>query len=50
MAIQVIANIPDSSAELKHNATAELARQLLGLYANSAPFASSEVETKTENE
>lgn len=33
MAVQVISNIPDESAELKHRTTAELAKQLLGLYA-----------------
>lgn len=33
MAVQVISNIPDDSAELKHQTTAELAKQLLSLYA-----------------
>jgi hypothetical protein len=33
MAVQVIASIPDTSAELKNSSTAELAKQLLGLYA-----------------
>lgn len=33
MAVQVIASIPDASADLKHQTTAELARQLLSLYA-----------------
>lgn len=33
MAVQVIASIPDDSAELKNATTAELAKQLLGLYA-----------------
>lgn len=33
MAVQVIANIPEESATLKHNTTAELAKQLLRLYA-----------------
>lgn len=35
MAVQVIASIPDASAELKHNTTADLAKQLLSLYAVS---------------
>lgn len=48
MAIQVISNIPESNAELKHNATAELARQLLGLYANSARGASQDGPTEAE--
>ena len=34
MAVQVIGSIPEESAELKHKTTAELARQLLSLYAN----------------
>lgn len=43
MAVQVIASIPDSNAELKHNTTAELAKQLLSLYASSPlPLASDE--------
>jgi hypothetical protein len=33
MAVQVIASIPDTNGELKHGTTAELAKQLLGLYA-----------------
>ncbi|CAK8717792.1 MAG: hypothetical protein CDV28_11115 [Candidatus Electronema aureum] len=33
MAVQVIASIPDSNGELKHSTTAELAKQLLNLYA-----------------
>ncbi len=33
MAVQVISNIPDSSAALRDQTTAELAKQLLGLYA-----------------
>jgi len=33
MAVQVIASIPDTSADLKHKTTAELANQLLSLYA-----------------
>jgi len=35
MAVQVIASIPDESAELKHKTTSELAMQLLGLYASA---------------
>lgn len=35
MAVQVIASIPDSNQDLKHNTTAELAKQLLSLYASS---------------
>lgn len=35
MAVQVIASIPETNADLKHKTTAELARQLLGLYASS---------------
>jgi hypothetical protein len=35
MAVQVIASIPDSNEELKHNTTANLAKQLLSLYASS---------------
>lgn len=35
MAVQVIASIPDSNGELKHSTTAELAKQLLNLYAVS---------------
>ena len=38
MAVQVIASIPDESAQLKHQTTAELAKQLLSLYA-AAPTA-----------
>jgi hypothetical protein len=34
MAVQVISSIPEASSELKHKTTAELAKQLLGLYAN----------------
>ncbi len=34
MAVQVISSIPDANSELKHRTTAELAKQLLGLYAN----------------
>jgi hypothetical protein len=33
MAVQVIASIPDASADLKGATTASLANQLLGLYA-----------------
>lgn len=33
MAVQVIASIPDANGELKHSTTAELAKQLLNLYA-----------------
>lgn len=33
MAVQVIASIPDANEDLKHGTTAELAKQLLGLYA-----------------
>jgi hypothetical protein len=33
MAVQVISNIPDASAALRDQTTAELAKQLLGLYA-----------------
>ncbi|MFC7514587.1 hypothetical protein ACFQUU_06185 [Herbaspirillum sp. GCM10030257] len=33
MAVQVIENIPDDMAQLKHETTAGLAKQLLGLYA-----------------
>ena len=33
MAVQVISSIPDDQAELKHSTTAQLAKQLLGLYA-----------------
>ena len=33
MAVQVIASIPESDADLKNKTTAELARQLLTLYA-----------------
>ena len=36
MAVQVIASIPDADADLKNSTTAELAKQLLGLYATSA--------------
>ncbi|MGR0480410.1 MAG: TRADD-N-associated membrane domain-containing protein [Candidatus Electronema sp. V4] len=35
MAVQVIASIPDSNGELKHSTTADLAKQLLNLYAVS---------------
>lgn len=35
MAVQVIASIPEANADLKNNTTAELAKQLLGLYATS---------------
>jgi len=40
MAVQVIASIPDSGSELKNQTTADLARQLLTLYA-AKPFADS---------
>lgn len=40
MAVQVISNIPDTSAALRDQTTAELAKQLLGLYA-APPKASS---------
>lgn len=36
MAVQVIASIPESGEDLKNKTTAELARQLLTLYASSA--------------
>ncbi|MGJ7530863.1 TRADD-N-associated membrane domain-containing protein [Variovorax sp. GB1P17] len=35
MAVQVIANTPDSNADLKHATTANLAKQLLNLYART---------------
>ena len=35
MAVQVISNIPDENSELKNQTTAELAKQLLSLYAKS---------------
>lgn len=35
MAVQVISSIPDADAELKNRTTAELAMQLLGLYAKN---------------
>jgi hypothetical protein len=37
MAVQVIATIPEANAELKSQTKADLAKQLLSLYANSAP-------------
>ena len=37
MAVQVIATIPDVNSELKSQTKAELAKQLLNLYASSAP-------------
>jgi hypothetical protein len=37
MAVQVIASIPEASAELKSQTKAELAKQLLSLYATSPP-------------
>ena len=37
MAVQVIATIPEASVELKSQTKAELAKQLLTLYASSAP-------------
>jgi len=36
MAVQVIASIPEENSELKHQTTAELAKQLLNLYAVNA--------------
>jgi hypothetical protein len=36
MAVQVISNIPDTSGTLRDQTTAELAKQLLGLYGSSA--------------
>jgi hypothetical protein len=42
MAVQVIASIPESGAELKNQTTAELARQLLTLYA-AKPMADAKV-------
>jgi hypothetical protein len=39
MAVQVIENIPSQQSELKHRTTAELAKQLLGLYAATVPTA-----------
>lgn len=47
MAVQVIATIPEASAELKSQTKAQLAKQLLTLYANSAPPSSSNVATQT---
>lgn len=35
MAVQVISNIPDTSSPLREQTTAELAKQLLGLYAKA---------------
>ncbi|MCR4305325.1 MAG: hypothetical protein NUV63_14075 [Gallionella sp.] len=46
MAVQVIATIPDASAELKSQTKAELAKQLLSLYANSAPPSAGDGVTK----
>ena len=37
MAVQVIATIPEANADLKSQTKAELAKQLLNLYASSAP-------------
>ncbi len=37
MAVQVIATIPEANAELKSQTKAELAKQLLSLYASSPP-------------
>jgi nitrate reductase gamma subunit len=37
MAVQVLETIPESSAELKHVTTAEVAKQLLRLYSTPAP-------------
>lgn len=37
MAVQVIASIPEANTELKSQTKAELAKQLLGLYATSPP-------------
>jgi len=45
MAVQVISNIPDESSELKHQTTAELAKQLLGLYAKSQQTAATNEQT-----
>jgi len=42
MAVQVIATIPDESAELKSQTKAELAKQLLTLYAHSASTSSTD--------
>lgn len=46
MAVQVIATIPEASAELKSQTKAELAKQLLSLYANSAPASNNDVAAK----
>lgn len=46
MAVQVIATIPEASAELKSQTKAELAKQLLSLYANSAPPSACDGATK----
>lgn len=47
MAVQVIATIPEASSELKSQTKAELAKQLLSLYASSAPPKTSDAKTKT---
>jgi hypothetical protein len=47
MAVQVISSIPDTGADLKNNTTAELAKQLLGLYA-SVPDKKSRGPKKTK--
>lgn len=46
MAVQVIATIPDVSAELKSQTKAELAKQLLSLYARSASPSASDDASK----
>ena len=46
MAVQVIASIPETSADLKDSTTAELAKQLLGLYASLPQPARSDDQSK----
>ena len=47
MAVQVIASIPDSGSELKNQTTAELARQLLSLYATKSTAGTKGSESRT---
>lgn len=50
MAVQVIASIPDSGQDLKNKTTADLAKQLLGLYAASAQSDKRRVKGRTNHQ
>jgi nitrate reductase gamma subunit len=49
MAVQIVEGIPDTSAELKHQTTAQIARQLIGMYASDQAGGSNERESRTRS-